>query len=362
MKRSYRKLPERATVLLLAVMILWGAGCAEISTVFRRQEKKPLYETACTAARQMQLCMEAIKAEKLARGIELAEEDLFATGLLGEDYNFITTTLGDVAAKRTTTDPNMAALVVFLLEEAGLKAGDTLGCCFSGSFPALNIAVLCACDAMGIRAVSLVSCGASTWGANNPEFSYPEMAVLLWEKNLVTSRPVLVSPGGGSDVGRVADPELFAEIWQRAEQLGIPVLMEEDLSVNVEYKKQVLDSYGIQGFIAVGGNISALGNNMVVDLLGQGVIREEIRMVNDGSGLLERYLQENLPCILLLNIRQLLADYGMSFDPASRDAIGESAVYFQTRFNSVPLLFGLLGEIVILTVLWKRKRLQKDDK
>lgn len=96
----------------------------------------------CDAARRMEACMAEIKAERLRRGLPVDEtEDIFSTGLLGTGHTAITTTLGNLEAKRTSCQRDMGALVLRLLLEAGVKAGDRVGICASGSFPALNIAL-----------------------------------------------------------------------------------------------------------------------------------------------------------------------------------------------------------------------------
>lgn len=343
----YRKQVSGRQLLLLLLSFLIALGAVLCAFRFRRQVPKASAAVAVDAAERMQLCMAAVKEEKQLRGIPIPEEDVFETGLLGEAYNFTTTTLGDLSAKRTTCDPNMAAFMVFLLEEAGLTCGDTLGCCFSGSFPGLNIAVLCACDAMGVTPVYITSCGASTWGANNPAFSFPEMAALLYARGLISAAPALVTPGGSSDMGGTADPEAFDEICDRAFALGYPILMEPELRKNVALKKALLDAASIDCFISVGGSISAAGNNGIAELIGQGIIRVPVSVVNAGSGLLEHYLSKGLPVIQLLNIRQLCADYGIPFDPPRQEPIGEGALYHETEYAGWALWAGLAGELIL---------------
>ena len=68
-------------------------------------------------------------------GIPLSELDYHQTGMIGESYTGITTTLGAIEAKRTTAWPEMGALCVRLLHEAGVRSGDTVGAGFSGSSP-----------------------------------------------------------------------------------------------------------------------------------------------------------------------------------------------------------------------------------
>lgn len=47
--------------------------------------------------------------------------------MIGDEYTPITTSLGSEEAKRTTANPDMAALLVQMLTEAGVKSGDTIG-------------------------------------------------------------------------------------------------------------------------------------------------------------------------------------------------------------------------------------------
>jgi phosphatidylserine/phosphatidylglycerophosphate/cardiolipin synthase-like enzyme len=113
---------ERIKIILLLamVLVLLAGGLTSFRSV--RPVKKPAYEQMCAAARQMGSCMEELKAERLRRGLPIDEsEDRFATGLLGTGHTAITTTLGNLEAKRTACQPDMAALVVDMLTEAGVK-------------------------------------------------------------------------------------------------------------------------------------------------------------------------------------------------------------------------------------------------
>lgn len=130
----------KALCLLLTMLLLLAGGLISYENAF--MEKRPEYDRMCDAARRMEACMAEIKAERLRRGLPVDEtEDIFSTGLLGTGHTAITTTLGNLEAKRTSCQRDMGALVLRLLLEAGVKAGDRVGICASGSFPALNIAL-----------------------------------------------------------------------------------------------------------------------------------------------------------------------------------------------------------------------------
>ena len=127
------------------------AGCLGSFWGVRTVPKRH-YEAMVRAAEQMESCMAELKAERLRRGIPIDEgTDRFATGLLGTDFTAITTTLGNLEAKRTSCQPDMAALVCDLYVRAGVQAGDRVAICSTGSFPALNLAALCAAEALGRR-------------------------------------------------------------------------------------------------------------------------------------------------------------------------------------------------------------------
>ena len=64
------------------------------------------------------------------------------TGLIGPEYTPLTTTIGELEAKRSTTNPNIAGFIVYLLCKAGVKPGDSVAIGSSGSFPALMVASL----------------------------------------------------------------------------------------------------------------------------------------------------------------------------------------------------------------------------
>ena len=169
-KKQTRLLGLCAAVALLAVGATAATG---------RAAPTPYYQVQLEAAGRMQACMDAVKGYKAERDIPLSPEDTHQTGMIGEEFNLLTTTLGEIGAKRTTANSDMAALAVKLLHQAGVQPGDTVGAGFSGSFPAMNLAVLTACDAMDVQVVYIVSMGSSVYGANNPDLTFPEMAWML---------------------------------------------------------------------------------------------------------------------------------------------------------------------------------------
>jgi len=279
----------------------------------------------------MRACSERIRMEKENMGIAVAPEDRFQTGLIGEPFSLITTTLGPIEAKRTATDSSMAALMVRMLGEAGVKAGDRIAAGFSGSFPGLNIAVLAACEAMDIEITYICSAGASTYGANQPELTFPDMACLLYEEGLIQTAPSAYSFGGDMDIGADMDAECLENLRMRMEKKGILLIHEADYLENIALRRGIYEAGGVPDcFIGVGGGIVTQGRGESAVEWGV-TLAGTIKQTGEKSGLLEIYNYEGLPVISLLNIKKLTADYGLPYDPEKDAAPGESALYTEKK-------------------------------
>ena len=169
------------------ILVIWALiMCA--STAFTLTSPKetvsPYYDTMKEAALLAQRAMQAVRQYKVDHGIPISEEDILDTGMLGDRYTSITTTVGVLEAKRTTFNPNWAAVIVNMFAEAGLKEGDQVGMVFSGSFPALNICAMAAAQTFGVDVCIMASVGASSYGANNVDFTFFDMAEYLFTQGI----------------------------------------------------------------------------------------------------------------------------------------------------------------------------------
>jgi len=110
--------------------------------------------------------------------------------------------------------------------------------------------------------------------------------------------------------------------------------------------------------VAVGGNVTSLGQGEAGVSLGQGVLRPGRPLqINAASGLVQRYLARGVPVIHLLNIKKIMADYSMPYDPAQWPPIGQSAVYSDIQYERGWILLGLSGTTALLSLcLWVRRR------
>lgn len=342
---------RRLALILSAILLI---SCTAVTILLQKRIPAQDYARKLDAAEYMAACMDAVREYKRELGLSLSPEDLHHTGMIGTSWSPITTTSGALEAKRSSANPDMAALMVQLLGEAGVEPGDVVGAGFSGSFPALNLAVLAACRAMDVEVIYIASVGASTYGANQIELTFPHMAHRLAAEGLIDCPPAMTSLGGDMDCGLDMPEEIRRQMLLELEQYQAPVLYEEDFDANVLRRMELYEQLGpIDCFVGVGGNMTTSGRNETQ--LGWGVIDpEHIPEINEGSGLVERYAAQGIAVIHLLNVKQLVADYGLPYDPETLCAPGESDIFFETRFPILPGMFGIAGSIALM--LWGRER------
>jgi poly-gamma-glutamate system protein len=141
MRKIYWR-PQSTPVFAFVLIALFSlAGMLAVER-YRIEDKKPQYQKKVQASRLALEAMELVKSERLRRGIPIDKEaDPAASGLIGSFVTSVTTDAGNLEAKQTAINPNWAAVIVDLLQQANVKERDQVAVSFSGSFPALNIAV-----------------------------------------------------------------------------------------------------------------------------------------------------------------------------------------------------------------------------
>jgi len=353
----------RAKRLFAAITALCVLGSAAV-LLTRRETPVSLYAEMTAAAQQMEQCLSAIAAEKETRAIAIdPEDDPLHTGVIGSEYSPVTTTLGSLPAKRTSATLSMAALCVVLLDEMGVQAGDSVGACFSGSFPGLCVALLCACDALGVDVRYTASVGSSSYGGNQTQLCTPEMLWLLYRQGLISAPPFAVTPGGDNDRLENTGAAVFADeqaeaMIGRIRAAGMNYTVPETYTQSLSLRE---DGYGdIGAFISIGGHIAAMGLDGYGYELGYGVLQQDSAALTGDSGLLARYLARGTPALSLINIEALCGRYGLQFDPAAQSVPGEGGLYYRSEYLK-PLLYPLLlAAAALLLLLWRETHTKQD--
>ncbi len=269
------------------------------------------------AARIMEEAMSDVRNRRAATVLD-PSLDPNRTGLIGPEYSPIMTTLGELAAKRSTTNPNIAGLVARLLDEAGVRAGDTVAIGSSGSFPALLVASLAAVKAMNAHAVCILSLGASSYGATDPDFTLLEIYSILQQSGICSTPPAGVSLGGEKDIGLDLEPAAREALVRRIAGLGIPLVYEPDLAQNVAKRITLYRRNAggrVSAFINCGGGFANLGTSSLGLKLRPGLNAQVELPPKDARGILFEMAAAGTPVIHLLYIKGLTQKYGLPWDP-----------------------------------------------
>ena len=208
----------------------------------------------------------SIKALRLEKGLPIDPAlDPNQTGIVGDEFTPLTTSLGDVAAKRTAANPAFAGVVAAYFERAGLMPGDVVAIGGSGSFPAFVLAALCAAHAMDLRPVLIYSVGSSMYGANIPGFTFVDMLARLRADGLLPYSITAVAPGGEHDGGRgVLFDEEGTTLIDEARRSGLPLVEGATLADRIGRRLQIFDAAAggrpIRCFVNVGGATANYGD------------------------------------------------------------------------------------------------------
>jgi len=292
--------------------------------VARIDGSAPVSSDKATAMRLMQQSLAVIKAEKLRSGIEIDRSiDIHETGMIGQRYNDLTTTLGSLPSKRTSTDPLFAAAVVEMLHKAKVQKGDSVAISLSSSFPALNIAVLSAASALGLKTVIISSAGASMYGANDPGMTWLDMERLLEEKWLWSHRSAAASLGGIVDTQGGLDGTGIELGLLSIRRNHVSLLEEGGVSTQRRDILRRLDLYNAMlkgakpaAFINVGASQTALGNAPEAYQLAPGLLEKPAVSDDPERGVIFHMSERGVPVIHLLKIRSLAKSFHIPFDPS----------------------------------------------
>jgi poly-gamma-glutamate system protein len=286
-------------------------------------------------------------------GAAFNKDDLNRTGLIGLETSSLTTSLGNLEAKRTSTNPNFAGLIVHLLKKVGVGRGDTIAVGASSSFPAMIVATLSAAKALELRPLVISSLGASQWGANTPEFTWLEMSECIRRAGIFHVSPLATALGGENDTGLDMTEEERTLLVEKIKKKGLALLELPDLAMNVRTRMKIYeDGAGgakIKAFVNIGGSWANLGTDSVVLKLKPG-LNDQIEVPMPlRRGVIHEMALRKIPVIHLLYIKGLAEQYGLPWDPVPLPKPGDGRLY-ERRQRPTALFLGMAGLYILLVI------------
>jgi poly-gamma-glutamate system protein len=355
---SYQRSDKAKTIKIFLITI-----CSLFVIFFLERSKQVtkdlIINYKLAAVSQMQKAIDAIKAERLENGIEInSGDDPNETGIIGADYTDLTTSLGDLSAKRTASNPNFGGVVVDMLFEAGVKIGDEVAINFSGSFPSLNIAVLSAVQSMDLKPMIISSVGASMYGANLPELTWLDMERILRDRRIFPYKSIAAALGGIMETKGGIDGTGIKVAKKAIKRNQIPFLeekgqksLESDIERRLSIFHRNLLGSKLAAFINSGGATVAFGNIPQASGLSSGLLKAVPITTNPQRGLIFRMAEKGVPVIHLLNVKALARDYGLPVDPFPLPRVPSGKIMKPQQYSRVMALSGLCFLSIMLVAV-----------
>lgn len=269
-----------------------------------------------TMKRAARLILDAKRQAGVGTGGEGAAD---ASGLIGEEMTPLVTTLGSLESKQVSTLPAWPRVLVAQLRGAGVGRGAIVAASCSGSFPALNLALACACRALGARLVAVSSVTSSTWGANQPGFTWPEMEARLVASGVLTPGSVAISTGGEDDRAADLEPEARVLADQIADRAAAalrvirlrPSNYEEAVSLRIAALDRAAGGRAIAVYVNIGGSQPSMGRSLTILKQRSGWLDRGAFGTGLDEGIMAQMAQRGIRVLHLLNIRELAVRWGL---------------------------------------------------
>lgn len=341
----------------------WGliflivASVAALLAVENITQRDPVvennYSTMVAASRQMRDAIEVLRPIRGSVRPINPEADPQRSGLIGVATSDVTTTRGGLQSKQTSVNPNWAAVAVKLIAEAGVEEGDLVAVAVSGSFPALNLAVYTAIEAMGAEPVIIASGSSSQWGANIPGMLWMDMENVWREAGIIKSRPVAASIGGVEDRGADLSQEGVDIIRQTIRDSGIPLLQpgsyQEAVADRIALFREHSGGRPYKAFVNVGGGATIVGPPSIDSQFSSGLSRSAPARAFAVETVMGYFLREGVPVVHFIGVSSMAERHGLPIAPVEAVPVGNGGVYAGTKYSR---LLALLLGVVLVGLTW----------
>jgi poly-gamma-glutamate system protein len=360
---KYINIRSNIVLLILALLSLGGLFIVEKNKVMR---KKPWYDEKLEAAKLNQYSAQKLKHFYFG-DVEFIDNinDPNETGLIGHEYSPITSERGSFAAKSTSTNPNFAALVVQFLKETGAEEGDFIAVGMTGSFPALNLSVYSALQTLKLKPVIICSVASSSWGANDPDFTWLDMDKVLSDSSGFDFRVLYATIGASQDIGRGLSTEGVEMIKAAIKRNNIEIITFNDISDDISKRLLIYSKYAegrpIKAYINVGGGIASLGSDKNGDLIPAGLNKDlRLNKFIDKKGVAYEMAKNGIPIIQMLDITTLATNFNLPMKPIPLPFPGDGTLFQEEKYNMwvVGIITFILLSLIIFIIYQDKKNVR----
>ena len=372
----HRKFLSRYIIAFLSLFMLVSLYLVEANMVVENKD----YNQKIKAAEIANIAFGITQKDFLSKGYVCSTQgDVSCTGLIGESMTEITTDSGDLYAKRSSVNPNIAALFTEWLIGLGLKEGDVVAVQETGSYPALDISMLSAIKALKLKPLIIFSAGASQFGANRPNFTWPDIYGNLVKNKIFDYEIISGSIGGSRDNGYGLTPKAILKLNDALKRNNIDIInvpydnaTVTSVSKRMELYKQASKGEPIKAYINVGGNMASIGLKQVdkeeVDEPkdNESVKKdsnEYVKLQSFPSGVTKKlpseykhvvsvsveFLKQDIPVVNIRDINSsIIGKYGLAYNPSTITPVGQGKVFAQKKYNTTLALLLLIIDVLLI--------------
>ncbi len=359
------KISIRSTPVLV-VLGLMSLGLFYFVETTKGEQFQDHYKEKVAAAEAMQESLEYLKNKHFKNEVVLDNiNDPNDTRIIGTQFSEITSGRGSLPIKLSTTNPNFAALMVELYRDAGLKRGDHIVIGATGSFPAMNIAASVAAKTLELKVTYLASVTSSSWGANDPDYTYLDIHKSLKEANLVNFDIAGASIGANQDIGRTLSPEGRELAIEAIRRNNVKLIKGDHLSDCIDQRMSIIrkavkkSGKSVKLYVNIGGGIASLGSKANADNLASGLTSQgKLDDFPDKKGVVFQMVSQGKPFINMLNVQNLMTKYELPRDPFPLPHIGKGKLFKEVKYDLTNLIISFSGLLILLiaVILFDRRQ------
>ena len=327
--------------LLNVVMVYWALNSYARYPTFG-------FELKNQASHIMESAINALRTAFVQKAINEGKDlESFGDFLIGPENSAIQTTKGARLSKQSSLNPDFAAMVTEMLIELEIDSSNKVAVSYTGSYPGANIAVLSSLEAIQAEAIIIASCGASEFGATNPEMTWIDMEKYLFDEKVISNKSKYASIGGGLDLGTQLGIEGRKICEKSIYSNGLELLNIGDLGKNIErrmrYYNHDSQSNDIILFINVGGGIYSIGDSLKRQGTPPGIIYPGDINSDENQTVIERFLNDNIPIVNINKIHVLTEWYELPYPPdAKYQYTTGSLFYSKKQYNPKVILLAFI--------------------
>ena len=327
----------------IPVRVLAGlaiAGVVGLLTLerFPVETGQPNQSKKLAAAELASEAFAAIKDARIAAGYPIdVGVDPARSGMVGAEITAVTSISGHLGSKQASVNPNFAAVVVDALTEAGVQSGDVVAVGYTGSFPAMNVAVCTALEVMEVKPVVIASAASSQYGANFKNFLWLDMEHCLYDRGLISFRSIAASRGGYEDRAVGMSPRSQQLLDTAIDRNGLPHLVANDFHDSVDQRmkmyRKAADGQPIRAYINVGGGTVSVGRSLGKKLFQPGINRRLPIGSEEIDGVMPQFIRTDVPVLHMVQVHQLARRYGLAVPEDTTPTAGDADIIVSRSYN-----------------------------